>query len=122
MRKNIRATTEPDTPNPIAKARCEAAKAQSRDGPSPSDPLRGLGLSCEKKQYCVPVISKLVLCPRYYPLLHPLLCHCVPVIYSRYLHARRPVPEDGLIHHSDRGVQYLAMSYTQRLAEVSSAS
>jgi transposase InsO family protein len=33
------------------------------------------------------------------------------------LHARRPGPEDGLIHHSDRGVQYLAMNYTQRLAE-----
>jgi putative transposase len=33
------------------------------------------------------------------------------------LHARRPDPEDGLIHHSDRGVQYLAMNYTQRLAE-----
>ena len=33
------------------------------------------------------------------------------------IHARRPAPEDGLIHHSDRGVQYLAMSYSQRLAE-----
>jgi len=33
------------------------------------------------------------------------------------IHARRPAPEDGLIHHSDRGVQYLAMNYTQRLAE-----
>jgi transposase InsO family protein len=33
------------------------------------------------------------------------------------IHARRPGPEDGLIHHSDRGVQYLAMTYTQRLAE-----
>ena len=33
------------------------------------------------------------------------------------IHARRPGPEDGLIHHSDRGVQYLAMNYTQRLAE-----
>ena len=33
------------------------------------------------------------------------------------IHARRPSPEDGLIHHSDRGVQYLAMNYTQRLAE-----
>ena len=33
------------------------------------------------------------------------------------IHARGPVPEDGLIHHSDRGVQYLAMNYTQRLAE-----
>ena len=33
------------------------------------------------------------------------------------IHARRPSPDDGLIHHSDRGVQYLAMNYTQRLAE-----
>ena len=33
------------------------------------------------------------------------------------IHARRPDPDDGLIHHSDRGVQYLAMNYTQRLAE-----
>lgn len=33
------------------------------------------------------------------------------------IHARRPNAEDGLIHHSDRGVQYLAMSYTQRLSE-----
>lgn len=32
-------------------------------------------------------------------------------------HTRRPGPDDGLIHHSDRGVQYLAMNYTQRLAE-----
>ena len=33
------------------------------------------------------------------------------------IHARRPGPEDELIHHSDRGVQYLAMNYTQRPAE-----
>jgi transposase InsO family protein len=33
------------------------------------------------------------------------------------IHARRPGPDDKLIHHSDRGVQYLAMNYTQRLAE-----
>ena len=33
------------------------------------------------------------------------------------IHVRRPGPDDGLIHHSDRGVQYLAMNYTQRLAE-----
>lgn len=33
------------------------------------------------------------------------------------IHARRPGPDDDLIHHSDRGVQYLAMNYTQRLAE-----
>ncbi len=28
------------------------------------------------------------------------------------IHARRPSAADGLIHHSDRGVQYLAMNYT----------
>lgn len=33
------------------------------------------------------------------------------------IHARRPGPDDGMIHHSDRGVQYLAMNYIQRLAE-----
>lgn len=33
--------------------------------------------------------------------------------------ARRPSAEDGLIHHSDGGTQYLAMNYTQRLAEAS---
>jgi transposase InsO family protein len=33
------------------------------------------------------------------------------------IHARRPRADDGLVHHSDRGVQYLAMNYTQRLAE-----
>jgi len=33
------------------------------------------------------------------------------------IHARKPSPEVGLIHHSDRGTQYLAMNYTQRLAE-----
>jgi putative transposase len=33
------------------------------------------------------------------------------------IHARRPSADDGLIHHSNRGVQYLTMNYTQRLAE-----
>ena len=33
------------------------------------------------------------------------------------IHARKPSANDALIHHSDRGVQYLAMNYTQRLAE-----
>jgi putative transposase len=32
------------------------------------------------------------------------------------LHARRPV-EGRLIHHSDRGVQYVSITYTERLAE-----
>ena len=38
------------------------------------------------------------------------------------IHARRPSLEDKLIHHSDRGVQYLAMTYTQRLAEANLVS
>jgi putative transposase len=33
------------------------------------------------------------------------------------LWTRRTVPLAGLIHHSDRGVQYLAIRYTERLAE-----
>ncbi len=31
--------------------------------------------------------------------------------------ARRPTADDALVHHSDRGVQYLAIRYTERLAE-----
>ena len=33
------------------------------------------------------------------------------------LHERRPVQGGGLVHHSDRGSQYLALCYTKRLAE-----
>ncbi len=33
------------------------------------------------------------------------------------LHERRPAQGDGLVHHSDRGSQYLALRYTERLAE-----
>jgi len=33
------------------------------------------------------------------------------------LHARRPVAGCGLVHHSDRGSQYVAIAYTSRLAE-----
>jgi putative transposase len=32
------------------------------------------------------------------------------------LHERRPVRGNGLVHHSDRGVQYLSIKYTERLA------
>ena len=35
------------------------------------------------------------------------------------LHARRPVHRGGLIHHSDRGSQYVSIKYTERLAEAS---
>lgn len=33
------------------------------------------------------------------------------------LHERRPFTGTGLVHHSDRGVQYLAIAYSERLAE-----
>ena len=33
------------------------------------------------------------------------------------LHDRQPIRRAGLIHHSDRGVQYVSLRYTQRLAE-----
>lgn len=33
------------------------------------------------------------------------------------LYARQPEKEDGLIHHSDRGSQYVSIRYTERLAE-----
>jgi putative transposase len=33
------------------------------------------------------------------------------------LHDRRPVQGGGLVHHSDRGVQYVSIRYTERLAE-----
>ena len=33
------------------------------------------------------------------------------------LHDRKPVSGDGLVHHSDRGVQYVSIKYTERLAE-----
>jgi len=33
------------------------------------------------------------------------------------LYARQPVGRDRLIHHSDRGVQYVSIRYTERLAE-----
>jgi putative transposase len=33
------------------------------------------------------------------------------------LHDRRPVKRGGLVHHSDRGSQYVSIKYTERLAE-----
>ena len=35
------------------------------------------------------------------------------------LHERRPVQGGGLVHHSDRGVQYVSIRSTERLAEAS---
>ena len=33
------------------------------------------------------------------------------------IHDRRPVHRSGLVHHSDRGSQYVSIKYTERLAE-----
>jgi putative transposase len=33
------------------------------------------------------------------------------------LHDRKPVHQGGLVHHSDRGSQYVSIKYTERLAE-----
>ena len=33
------------------------------------------------------------------------------------LHERRPVHGGGLVHHSDRGAQYVSIKYTERLVE-----
>jgi transposase InsO family protein len=33
------------------------------------------------------------------------------------VHERRPVKDMGLVHHSDRGSQYLSIKYTERLAD-----
>lgn len=33
------------------------------------------------------------------------------------LYARKPFDSDSLVHHSDRGVQYVSIRYTERLAE-----
>lgn len=37
--------------------------------------------------------------------------------WEQALHDRRPLKRGGLIHHSDRGSQYLSIKYTERLAE-----
>ena len=34
------------------------------------------------------------------------------------LYARQPGDPDGLVHHSDRGSQYVSIRYTERLAEM----
>src|SRR5208283_3213958 len=37
--------------------------------------------------------------------------------WEQVLHDRRPVHCGGLVHHSDRGSQYVSIKYTERLAE-----
>ena len=41
----------------------------------------------------------------------------LPDALEQALYARQPQREDGLVCHSDRGSQYLAIRYTERLAE-----
>jgi putative transposase len=37
--------------------------------------------------------------------------------FEQALHDRRPVRGSGLVHHSDRGVQYVCIRYTKRLVD-----
>ena len=37
--------------------------------------------------------------------------------HEQPLHDRQPAPRGGLVHHSDRGSQYVSIRYTERLAE-----
>jgi transposase InsO family protein len=39
------------------------------------------------------------------------------MLWKQALHQRRPLRQDGLVHHSDRGSQYLAIRYSERLTE-----
>ncbi len=41
----------------------------------------------------------------------------VPDALEQALHERRPIHRGGLVHHSDRGSQYVSIRYTERLAE-----
>lgn len=41
----------------------------------------------------------------------------VPDAFEQALYARQPEQDDSLIHHSNRGVQYVSIRYTERLAE-----
>lgn len=41
----------------------------------------------------------------------------VPAALEQALHDRRPIHRAGLVHHSDRGSQYLSIKYSERLAE-----
>jgi transposase InsO family protein len=44
----------------------------------------------------------------------------VLVALEQALHDRRPMRGGGLVHHSDRGSQYVSIKYTERLAEAES--
>jgi transposase InsO family protein len=41
----------------------------------------------------------------------------VPGALEQALHDRQPAHSGGLVHHSDRGTQYVSIRYTERLAE-----
>jgi len=52
------------------------------------------------------------------PIVHccAIPCRAMDAL-EQALHDRRPVQKSGLVHHSDRGRQYLSIRYTERLAE-----
>jgi putative transposase len=64
------------------------------------------------------------LCHRYLRPAHRRLA-CVTDAHTSFvldaleqaLHERRPIHRAGLVHHSDRGSQYVSIKYTERLAE-----
>jgi transposase InsO family protein len=42
-------------------------------------------------------------------------------VLEQALHDRRPVHRGGLVHHSDRGSQYVSIKYTERLLKLVSS-
>jgi len=59
------------------------------------------------------------LCPLYCWLAGQPHSHAGFVLdaLEQMLHERRPAHRGGLVHHSDRGSQYISIKYTERLAE-----
>ena len=61
------------------------------------------------------------LCPASF-VLPALSCQLCPASFvldalEQVIHERQPVHRGGLVHHSDRGSQYVSIKYTERLVE-----
>ena len=50
-------------------------------------------------------------------ILKSISLSCNKYSDAQAIHERRPVHRGGLVHHSDRGSQYVSIKYTERLAE-----
>ena len=66
--------------------------------------IHGLGLGCQQFMAEAPATTSLT-------------AGIALDALEQALHERRLNPEDPLVHHSDRGVQYVSIRYTERLAE-----